>query len=794
MSHPSSSCSEAHIGRDQNNNYGNGPVTINNDNRVVQQTVTRRTRWRIQGTEEEEERYAEYGEYKHGDIQIIGAIHSERVTTRYDPTTGQYVPVDCDCERSIVLGKIVSGEGIGTIVTVESYEGEDAPKEWKQRFLCHTTGKSFFRRNKSAHLLALNRSKVPLLIYSGVLVPLTHFWRNFGWLGVLYFDSLSAQWGGDGTWSGLWMDPARGAICQGPDGPHDGLPLAGYVPISDLKLPSTVDLLQEDVFLRFLASQNSREVDDAFISAIHECWHQRKDVPKFVSQPTLFSALTQAPIAFVFASYPWKSYCGLVEQKELENGLTRFQLDGDETYISLWRGVDEAEVPETAWQAWLAQASSIFHSCGISLKEDLSLYQLISRYDQLNGYLNASPNKSRQQRQQPIYFFVRSPPPDLLDSKETSSLHFWSFHKDGRHPLSTEVCSNLGLPIALQFRKSFLSRSWSTEHFKLIHRYQILRGFDPTTADFACHLGHNNSLFQPINNSDRFTEVCEDQDPPHLRPPNDLARFAISSDSNTQNQRPISDVAFTGNGRVQGAVREGNCNDNQNLQLLPPTFLHFTGPVPLHSIDHAYLPQQCSSQIHPHSSDDRQQYFPYPHISQTSPSRDALFNTLHTPASMDFNLLSSRRTPAGWPAIPQHIAHKLPTPSVNTTRCSEGTAQGVGLGVVNTFSDSSPGPITSTQLGVPQVMPMPDLLPFTFSSCGTGNADPPYSSYTDLFNMTTTTPRFSDHTAQSGDWSGPAESNSFYGHPMEVDDDTDCLRRLMAMLHSPETGEPAQLP
>ncbi|KAK1227736.1 hypothetical protein PQX77_009254, partial [Marasmius sp. AFHP31] len=59
MSHPSCSRSEGHIGRDQNINYGSGPLTINNDNRVVQQTVARRTRWQIQGTEEEEERYAE---------------------------------------------------------------------------------------------------------------------------------------------------------------------------------------------------------------------------------------------------------------------------------------------------------------------------------------------------------------------------------------------------------------------------------------------------------------------------------------------------------------------------------------------------------------------------------------------------------------------------------------------------------------------------------------------------------------------------------------------------------------
>ncbi|KAK1221297.1 hypothetical protein PQX77_015897 [Marasmius sp. AFHP31] len=801
MSHPSSSCSEAHIGRDQNNNYGPGPFTINNDNRVVQQTVARQTRWRIQGTEEEEERYAEYGEYKHGDIQIIGRIHTERVKNRYDPTTGQRVPVDCDCERSIVLGKIVSGEGIGTIVTVESYEGKDAPKEWKQRFLCHTTGKSFFQRNESAHLFALNRSKVPLLIYSGGLVPLTHFWRNFGWLGVLYFDSLAAQWGSDGTWFGLWMDPARGAICQGPDGPGDGVPNSVYAPIKNLKLPSTTDLLQEDVFLRFVASQNSREVDDAFISAIDVCGHQSEVVPEFVSWPTIISAPTKAPIPFTFASYSWKSNSGLVEQKALENGLTRFRLDGDETRISLLRGVDEAEDAE---KAWLAQASSIFHSCGISLEEDLSLYQLISRYDQLDGYLNASPNKSRQQRQQPIYFFVRSPPPDLLDSKETSSLHFWSFHEDGRHPLSTEVCSNLGLPIALQFRKSFLSRSWSTEHFKLIHRYQILRGFDPTTADFACHLGCNNSLFQPINDSDQFTEVHEDQDPPLLRPPNDLARFTVNPDLDTQNQRRISDADLTGNSRVQGAVREGGFDDNwaiMNPQLLPTTFPHL-GPADLHSLEHAYPPQQCPSKVHPRGTEDWQQFFPYPHISQTSPSRDALFNTLHMPASMDFHSLSSSHTPAGWPAIPRYIANELPTPSVNTTRHGEGTAQGVGWsGVLNMFSDSSPGPIASTQLGVPQVVPMPDLFdePFLSSSFGTGTTDYPYLGHTDpTVETTMPTPRFNDHTAQSSGWSGPSESgttnNSFYRHPMEVDNDTDCLHRLMAMLHSPQTSEPAQLP
>ncbi|KAJ8087504.1 hypothetical protein PM082_006335 [Marasmius tenuissimus] len=110
--------------RDRNSNYGLGSFTVNSS--VIQQTVTRRLKWYIQGTKEEEEKYEEYGEYKHGDIQFFKPIHHERLRGRYDSTTKQWVTADC--ERSIVLGQIVSGEGKGTIVTVEAFEGRNAPE------------------------------------------------------------------------------------------------------------------------------------------------------------------------------------------------------------------------------------------------------------------------------------------------------------------------------------------------------------------------------------------------------------------------------------------------------------------------------------------------------------------------------------------------------------------------------------------------------------------------------------------------------------------------------------------
>ena len=68
----------------------------------------------------------QYGEYKRGDIQPLREIHRERIKAGYDRETRQFSPFDC--ERSVFLGKIVSGDEKGTIVTVECFEGPSAPE------------------------------------------------------------------------------------------------------------------------------------------------------------------------------------------------------------------------------------------------------------------------------------------------------------------------------------------------------------------------------------------------------------------------------------------------------------------------------------------------------------------------------------------------------------------------------------------------------------------------------------------------------------------------------------------
>ncbi|KAL0060722.1 hypothetical protein AAF712_012502 [Marasmius tenuissimus] len=118
------------------------------------------------------------------------------------------------------------------------------------------------------------------------------------------------------------------------------------------------------------------------------------------------------------------------------------------------------------------------------------------------------PSKYQRRRQQPIYLFVRPPPLNL--PKSYISLHFWSLHEDGQSQLSDESCDDFGLfTKPLYFTYDFHSFSWSTAHYKRLHEYQLSRGFDPKTINFARYLGYDHHIFQLTNDSDRFEDVLE---------------------------------------------------------------------------------------------------------------------------------------------------------------------------------------------------------------------------------------------------------------------------------------------
>ncbi|KAJ8089589.1 hypothetical protein PM082_014845 [Marasmius tenuissimus] len=155
-----------------------------------------------------------------------------------------------------------------------------------------------------------------------------------------------------------------------------------------------------------------------------------------------------------------------------------------------------------------------------------------------HGNLDDSPSKCQQRRQQPIFLFIYPPPPNLFDGK-TSSTHRWSFHEDGQPQLSPELCRDLGLPIKLRVENNgYHSYKWSASNYQLIHQYQLLRGFDPTTTDFARHLGYNKNIFQPLNDDDRFREVDKDQSSGSSEIHTDPGTFVTSADSEGPSDTP----------------------------------------------------------------------------------------------------------------------------------------------------------------------------------------------------------------------------------------------------------------
>ncbi|KAK1225897.1 hypothetical protein PQX77_011145 [Marasmius sp. AFHP31] len=376
---------------------------------------------------------------------------------------------------------------------------------------------SFFGRLSDAietsnalQIYGYSKSSIPSLILYNELAPASQLNGIIGLLGEFYLGSVAAQLGCGGV-DELWIDTGRGIICRGPLGPPCliGL-LRRWFGESDV--PLAAELLQSDVLLRFAASLKLKQVDRYVISdtALHS---SQIDGPVRVSQPTVISKSTDTPIA-VAANNAWESiYSNLSDRKVLDNGLTRSTLTGDPRHILLeWNETTNLK------SAWISQARRVFHNRGIPLEDDLSLYYLVFPYASIWVNLEGcSEAQLKRQSQQPIYLFVRPPPSDL-GYRETSSLHYWSFHEEGRSPLSPDTCRGLGLPNALELHYELLTYSWSSKDYQRIHQYQHHQGFDPSTMDFARHLGYDDIFFQPVNDSARFEIHQGAESPPESRP------------------------------------------------------------------------------------------------------------------------------------------------------------------------------------------------------------------------------------------------------------------------------------
>ncbi|KAF9259156.1 hypothetical protein L218DRAFT_990162 [Marasmius fiardii PR-910] len=135
-------------------------------------------------------------------------------------------------------------------------------------------------------------------------------------------------------------------------------------------------------------------------------------------------------------------------------------------------------------------------------------------------------------RSRPIFCFFTPPPADVEFLKEEWSewygfnerevtcgrtrpfsiqcFYFWSHDPTGQNPLSWSMCKYLGLPFKLSLQVIYKQYTWPTEVYKILHDYQIARGFDPRTTDFARSMGYQPWEVEPLET--RFQELNKDSD------------------------------------------------------------------------------------------------------------------------------------------------------------------------------------------------------------------------------------------------------------------------------------------
>ncbi|KAL0569572.1 hypothetical protein V5O48_012394, partial [Marasmius crinis-equi] len=457
--------------------------TVNGDQfnhtTIVQKTTETKRRLWIKGSEEEETEFAQYDEVKRGNIRIVRYIHRSTASdlARY-------------CAKDVFTGEIARGAEKGSRLTVVSYTGRDA--------------RVIYSGTTKAQLLAINRSKIPLLLFTGDLVPARDFMKDTGPLGQVYFWALSS-WLGCG-WHEIWIDPSRGEFCVGPWGPE---PTSSWFGPYIKNIPSSVELLKEEVCFRFLAGCKSRDVDWHVTVGLSWTLCRDLDLDFGIGQPTVISASTGEHIAVgteVWNPYPVADRGHVLDTR---SGLKFKRFILDEGRFGLWFSLSSNTKEERA--VWPAQAWRVFQARGVSLESGLSDYKLVVPNRRLNGTFSGSDTERQLRSQQPIYLFIRSSSagsaPFPLESCTTSSLHYWSFREDGQASLSADVCAQFGLPTELELEvyQSF-TYSWSNEAYETIKRYQIARGFDPSTDEFAkwlgfemCEIGGEKGRFEEVD-------------------------------------------------------------------------------------------------------------------------------------------------------------------------------------------------------------------------------------------------------------------------------------------------------
>ncbi|ESK82519.1 hypothetical protein Moror_14386 [Moniliophthora roreri MCA 2997] len=439
--------------------------------------------------------------------------------------------------------------------TAITYEGEDAQEAWEDDFkqFSHASRTDFFQ------LFGINRSDIPMLIFHHELIPAAHFYTGSLWMNI-YIHYLRKERGC--SEKNLWLNTSSGVLCKGPTGPN----LTAWHFDTDASaiqaLPSSLDMLEEETSVAFFSKFGSNVdsgilecarwlyeytyLDDLFPNTTEDHQHEDNNHPQLTIDHPYLGDLWRnlphhLPIDIIgglrfdtvyspslepVARWPpeapelrkWRDVDGFAEETRIDGGLTRFKLIGRGGKVHLKAAFDW----ETFWKGWLSQSSRVFNPLKTTGHQEsffvvdppwtLRLQPTQQEYEAYGGLPAFFDLCDAVDETQPIYLFLYPPPMSISEpiSWIDGRTHFWSFDEYGRSRIPKEEWARRGIPILAPYTDPYiLLRSCPTHIYSALRNWQIARGFDPSTADWARECGYPEYEIIGAKKDDRFEEIPE---------------------------------------------------------------------------------------------------------------------------------------------------------------------------------------------------------------------------------------------------------------------------------------------
>uniref|UniRef100_A0A0W0FXK7 Uncharacterized protein n=1 Tax=Moniliophthora roreri TaxID=221103 RepID=A0A0W0FXK7_MONRR len=422
-----------------------------------------------------------------------------------------------------------------------------------------------FHEILSSRLFGINRSKVPALLFYDEWLPLGHFqekvaenfWENY-YLSV-YANAWYQRTGPNSSPHDLWLNSRTGRISSGPEGAraysertkvvynYEDMPSA-------LEMANSIDSLGchdgKDHLIWTKDISHDRWWCDA-------CSHIACDkVQDFIGKlrlDTVYSGVQLDKIAFLQQGpvHAWETYSDPLRDGTLiDGGLTRFQLNTEQ-----FRGY-----------FYLSQA----HRTDLSTSgsETCFIPHLFIEVKVLSHHKDSSVPALESSTLSPIvYLFLRPPPPSLPDLDPwLSRVSFWSLDRNGISEIPETECKRMGLPIIILDQVELYFHTWPKYVYDGLHAWQVARGFDIATADFARSLGL--PTLEPAIT--RFEGGVEEEEPTPI---------SDSLGPNSKSDEVIGEMLFRVRAQVLAERRSSNkgatssstgswCHEVQHLNLI----------------------------------------------------------------------------------------------------------------------------------------------------------------------------------------------------------------------------------